>query len=76
VVILVAVGSDDNLLVVSRLKEEIHAGLNTGIIRGPRAGVGKAAIGTAQLGEAGKRCVAIVVSASADRRRGGAGRCC
>jgi len=25
-------GSDYNLLVVSRLKEEIHAGLNTGII--------------------------------------------
>jgi RND superfamily putative drug exporter len=33
VVILLAVGSDYNLLVVSRLKEEIHAGLNTGIIR-------------------------------------------
>jgi RND superfamily putative drug exporter len=33
-VILLAVGSDYNLLVVSRLKEEIHAGLNTGIIRG------------------------------------------
>jgi putative drug exporter of the RND superfamily len=29
-----AVGSDYNLLVVSRLKEEIHAGLHTGIIRG------------------------------------------
>ncbi|MGC7238423.1 MMPL family transporter, partial [Mycobacteroides abscessus subsp. abscessus] len=27
-------GSDYNLLLVSRLKEEIHAGLNTGIIRG------------------------------------------
>jgi RND superfamily putative drug exporter len=34
VIILLAVGSDYNLLVVSRLKEEIHAGLNTGIIRG------------------------------------------
>jgi putative drug exporter of the RND superfamily len=34
IVILLAVGSDYNLLVVSRLKEEIHAGLNTGIIRG------------------------------------------
>jgi RND superfamily putative drug exporter len=34
VVILLAVGSDYNLLVVSRLKEEIHAGLNTRIIRG------------------------------------------
>jgi RND superfamily putative drug exporter len=34
VVILLAVGSDYNLLLVSRLKEEIHAGLNTGIIRG------------------------------------------
>lgn len=34
IVILLAVGSDYNLLVVSRLREEIHAGLNTGIIRG------------------------------------------
>jgi len=34
IVILLAVGSDYNLLVVSRLKEEIHAGLNIGIIRG------------------------------------------
>src|SRR5271163_2504340 len=34
IVILLAVGSDYNLLVVSRLKEEIHAGLNTGTIRG------------------------------------------
>ncbi|ORA11294.1 RND family transporter [Mycobacterium arosiense] len=34
VVILLAVGSDYNLLVVSRLREEIPAGLNTGIIRG------------------------------------------
>ncbi|ABK72603.1 MMPL/RND family transporter [Mycolicibacterium smegmatis] len=34
IVILLAVGSDYNLLLVSRLKEEIHAGLNTGIIRG------------------------------------------
>ncbi|WP_156744426.1 MMPL family transporter, partial [Mycobacterium sp. E740] len=33
IVILLAVGSDYNLLLVSRLKEEIHAGLNTGIIR-------------------------------------------
>ncbi|RAV02959.1 RND family transporter [Mycolicibacter senuensis] len=33
-VILLAVGSDYNLLLVSRLREEIHAGLNTGIIRG------------------------------------------
>jgi RND superfamily putative drug exporter len=33
-VILLAVGSDYNLLVVTRLREEIHAGLNTGIIRG------------------------------------------
>lgn len=33
-VILLAVGSDYNLLLVSRLKEEIHAGLKTGIIRG------------------------------------------
>jgi RND superfamily putative drug exporter len=34
IVILLAVGSDYNLLVVSRLREEIHAGLKTGIIRG------------------------------------------
>ena len=34
VIILLAVGSDYNLLLVSRFKEEIHAGLNTGIIRG------------------------------------------
>ncbi|MBO0884022.1 MAG: MMPL family transporter, partial [Mycobacterium sp.] len=39
-VILLAVGSDYNLLLVSRLKEEIHAGLNTGIIRGVGASGG------------------------------------
>jgi RND superfamily putative drug exporter len=33
VIILLAVGSDYNLLLVSRFKEEIHDGLNTGIIR-------------------------------------------
>ncbi|BAX92349.1 RND family transporter [Mycobacterium shigaense] len=33
VIVLLAVGSDYNLLLVSRMKEEIHAGLNTGIIR-------------------------------------------
>lgn len=33
VIILLAVGSDYNLLVVSRLKEELWAGVNTGIIR-------------------------------------------
>ena len=33
VIILLAVGSDYNLLLVSRMKEEIGAGLNTGIIR-------------------------------------------
>ncbi len=33
VIILLAVGADYNLLVVSRLKEELHAGLNTGMIR-------------------------------------------
>jgi RND superfamily putative drug exporter len=32
-IILLAVGSDYNLLLVARFKEEIHAGLNTGIIR-------------------------------------------
>jgi RND superfamily putative drug exporter len=33
VILLLAVGSDYNLLLISRFKEEIHAGLNTGIIR-------------------------------------------
>jgi RND superfamily putative drug exporter len=33
VIILLAVGSDYNLLLVSRFKEEIHAGVRTGIIR-------------------------------------------
>ena len=33
VIILLAVGADYNLLLVSRLKEEMHAGVNTGIIR-------------------------------------------
>ncbi len=33
VTLLLAVGSDYNLLLVSRFKEEIHAGINTGIIR-------------------------------------------
>jgi RND superfamily putative drug exporter len=33
VIILLAVGSDYNLLLVSRFKEEIHAGINSGIIR-------------------------------------------
>ena len=32
-IVLLAVGADYNLLLVSRMKEEIHAGLNTGIIR-------------------------------------------
>jgi len=32
-ILLLAVGSDYNLLLVSRFKEEIHAGINTGIIR-------------------------------------------
>ncbi len=33
VIILLAVGSDYNLLLVSRMKEEIGAGINTGVIR-------------------------------------------
>jgi RND superfamily putative drug exporter len=33
VIVLLAVGSDYNRLLVSRFKEEIHAGINTGIIR-------------------------------------------
>ena len=32
-IILVAVGSDYNLLLIGRVKEEIHAGLHTGLIR-------------------------------------------
>lgn len=40
VIILLAVGSDYNLLLVSRMKEEIRAGLNTGIIRA-MGGTGK-----------------------------------
>jgi RND superfamily putative drug exporter len=32
-IILVAVGSDYNLLLIVRVKEEIHAGINTGLIR-------------------------------------------
>lgn len=42
VIILLAVGSDYNLLLVSRMKEEIGAGLNTGIIRA-MGGSGKVA---------------------------------
>lgn len=40
VIILLAVGSDYNLLLVARMKEEIAAGINTGIIRA-MAGTGK-----------------------------------
>src|SRR3954453_7853137 len=40
VIILLAVGSDYNLLLVSRFKDEIHAGLKTGIIRS-MAGTGR-----------------------------------
>ncbi|OBG29377.1 RND family transporter [Mycobacterium sp. 852002-51057_SCH5723018] len=40
VIVLLAVGSDYNLLLVSRFKEELGAGINTGIIRG-MAGTGK-----------------------------------
>ena len=40
VIILLAVGSDYNLLLVSRFKEEIAAGINTGIIRA-MGGTGK-----------------------------------
>src|ERR1700731_3713837 len=39
-IVLLAVGSDYNLLLVSRFKEEIHAGLKTGIIRA-MGGTGK-----------------------------------
>ncbi|MUM16846.1 RND family transporter [Mycobacterium sp. CBMA271] len=40
VIVLLAVGSDYNLLLVSRMKEELGAGLNTGIIRA-MGGTGK-----------------------------------
>src|SRR6201993_1561834 len=40
VIVLLAVGSDYNLLLVSRMKEEIPAGINTGIIRA-MSGTGK-----------------------------------
>jgi RND superfamily putative drug exporter len=40
VIVLLAVGSDYNLLLVSRMKEEIGAGINTGIIRA-MSGTGK-----------------------------------
>jgi putative drug exporter of the RND superfamily len=40
VIILLAVGSDYNLLLVSRLKEELAAGINTGVIRA-MGGTGK-----------------------------------
>jgi RND superfamily putative drug exporter len=40
VIVLLAVGSDYNLLLVSRFREELHAGLNTGIIRA-MGGTGK-----------------------------------
>jgi RND superfamily putative drug exporter len=40
VIVLLAVGSDYNLLLVARFKEEIHAGLKTGIIRA-MGGTGK-----------------------------------
>ena len=33
VIVLLAVGADYNLLLVSRMKEEVHAGINTGILR-------------------------------------------
>ncbi len=40
VIILLAVGSDYNLLLVSRMREELGAGINTGIIRA-MGGTGK-----------------------------------
>ncbi|MEC4763878.1 RND family transporter [Mycobacterium sherrisii] len=40
VIVLLAVGSDYNLLLVSRMREELHAGIHTGIIRA-MAGTGK-----------------------------------
>jgi putative drug exporter of the RND superfamily len=40
VIVLLAVGSDYNLLLVSRFKQEVHAGIKTGII-GSMGGTGK-----------------------------------
>ncbi|WP_144209459.1 MMPL/RND family transporter [Mycobacterium tilburgii] len=40
VIVLLAVGSDYNLLLVSRMREELHAGIHTGIVRA-MAGTGK-----------------------------------
>ncbi len=48
VIILLAVGSDYNLLLVSRFKDEIHAGLKTGIIRS-MAGTGGGVVTSAGL---------------------------
>ena len=33
VILLIAVGADYNLLLISRFKEEMRAGINTGIVR-------------------------------------------
>ena len=44
IIVLLAVGADYNLLLVSRIREEIHAGLHTGLIR---AMVGTGAVVTA-----------------------------
>ncbi|MET0899030.1 MAG: MMPL family transporter, partial [Mycobacterium sp.] len=40
IILLLAVGADYNLLLISRFKEEMHAGLNTGMIRS-MAGTGR-----------------------------------
>src|SRR6202021_2555094 len=44
-IILVAVGSDYNLLLINRVKEELHGGIHTGLIRalGSTGGVGTSA---------------------------------
>jgi putative drug exporter of the RND superfamily len=59
-IILVAVGSDYNLLLVVRVREEIHAGLYTGLIRalGSTGGVVTSA-GLVFAFTNGRRCAPI-----------------
>jgi hypothetical protein len=55
VILLLAVGSDYNLLLVSRFKEEIPAGIHTGIIRS-MAGSGSSKSGPRPLPGRRGRC--------------------
>jgi RND superfamily putative drug exporter len=64
VIVLLAVGADYNLLLVSRMKEEIHAGLNTGIIR---AMVGTGSVVTSAGLVFAFTMMSMAVSGAADR---------